>query len=440
MDLDDINKQMLEFNNDFNNDFNKKTTHIPTTPPALITTQNLLNNTQRDTMNSSQLFNTTYQNNYQNNINDVNFTTSAKTPITTEQIIRPTKTGNQIRDDINEKFNIINMSLPAPILQSLSYNVMSQNTRNNSTYIGNTNNKLENNLSDNNTQQYQQQQYQQPQQLQYQQPQQQQPQQQYQQPQQQYQQHQQPQQYQQQQQQRLDNNIYNTSGIAENTHSGGLPLLNVCNMYSGQIETNPNKIHNNGYNKIDEKRGDYRNNINTKIDNFIFDNPNATQYKPIIQQNNNQPYTNNSRDMRMIIQDSSKDYYRQEANSRISQYSPLSRASNIPINIANMSVNDFYSNMNSGDNTMQYSQQQQQPVLNDNKNILNSRLEQYAPLAKTIQYQTQQPQQPQQPQLQQYQNKQYNNNFNKPILWNPNDVNIKNTNMVYNELPVMSNN
>ena len=60
-----------------------------------------------------------------------------------------------------------------------------------------------------------------------------------------------------------------------------------------------------------------------------------------------------------------------------------------------MSVNDFYSNMNSGDNTMQYSQQQQQPVLNDNKNILNSRLEQYAPLAKTIQYQTQQPQQPQ---------------------------------------------
>ena len=47
----------------------------------------------------------------------------------------------------------------------------------------------------------------------------------------------------------------------------------------------------------------------------------------------------------MVIQDSSKDYYRQTSNNRISQYSLLARSSNIPIALANMSVNDFYANM-----------------------------------------------------------------------------------------------
>ena len=54
----------------------------------------------------------------------------------------------------------------------------------------------------------------------------------------------------------------------------------------------------------------------------------------------------NSRDTRMIIQDSNKDFYRQEANNRMMQYSPLSRASHCPTSIANLSVNDFYNNNN----------------------------------------------------------------------------------------------
>ena len=83
----------------------------------------------------------------------------------------------------------------------------------------------------------------------------------------------------------------------------------------------------------------------------------------------------------MIIQDSNKDYYRQSANDRMSNYSPLSRASNMPISIASMSVNDFYSNMSG--------QKSNIPTEQSNKDTMNSRIGEYAPLAKNIQYQTQ---------------------------------------------------
>ena len=127
-----------------------------------------------------------------------------------------------------------------------------------------------------------------------------------------------------------------------------------------------------------------------------------------------------------------KDFYRQSANDRMSQYSPLSRAANIPIHMANMSVNDFYSNMNpnpEGDFKAQ------QKIINEEHNRLNSketlnnRMNNYAPLAKTIQYDTKQSN-----------SGSCGNGSGRPKQWNPNDVNGTLKNVVYNQMPVLSNN
>jgi hypothetical protein len=226
------------------------------------------------------------------------------------------------------------------------------------------------------------------------------------------------------------------------THSGGLPLLNPRNMYSmGNYEEVSNKYNNNGYAKVEEKKMDYRQNMNSKMDNFIFDNPNAIEPNPILQQaRNNQNQYGQTKDTRMVIQDSNKDFYRQSANDRMSQYSPLSRASNMPIAMANMSVNDFYSNLNNGQPT--------QPSELSNKDTMNSRIGNYSPLAKTIQYQTQTQTQPQtqtqsqtQPQYQQSSQTQpqYQQAPQQPQKWNPTDVNPKLQNVVFKNLPVNSN-
>ena len=231
----------------------------------------------------------------------------------------------------------------------------------------------------------------------------------------------------------------------ENTHNSGISMLNARNMYSlndfsqdtTMNNSSSNKIHDTGYHKIEEKKTDYRQNINSKLDNMIFDNPNASvSSNPILNQRNNNMF---QKDTRMVIQDSNKDYYRQSSNERMSQYSPLSRSSNIPIHMANMSVNDFYSTMNpnpEGDFKTQ------QKIINEEHNRLNSketlnnRMNNYAPLAKTIQYDT----------------KQSSggsggsggsgngNGSGRPKQWNPNDVNGTLKNVVYNQMPVLSNN
>ena len=203
-------------------------------------------------------------------------------------------------------------------------------------------------------------------------------------------------------------------------------------MYAGKIEQLPNRVNNTGYHKIDELRGDYRQNINNKIDNFIFDNPHATQYNPILHNNNNNTNNNNTnninsnninsntKDTRMIIQDSSKDYYRQETNSRLSQYSPLYRSSYIPIDMANMSVNDYYTNNNTNTNTN---------TNNTNTNTNNTNNTNNNNTNNTNNNNTN--------------NNNTNNNntkYTKPVVWNASDVNIKKPNVVYNNLPIMSNN
>jgi hypothetical protein len=220
----------------------------------------------------------------------------------------------------------------------------------------------------------------------------------------------------------------------QNTHSGGVSMLNVHNMYSMNASNNNlnqesmgNKINDTGYHRKDEKKTDYRQNINNKIDGMIFDNPNALAMNPILQQgsgNGNSNYY--QKDTRMVIQDSNKDYYRQSSNDRMSQYSPLSRAANIPIHMANMSVNDFYSNMNmnnlDSETTKKLINEEHNKI--NSKETLNNRINNYSPLAKTIQYQT---------------NQQQSNQQAKPKQWNSKDINGNLQNVVYNQLPVISN-
>lgn len=231
-----------------------------------------------------------------------------------------------------------------------------------------------------------------------------------------------------------ENNNHNNN--MQNTYTNGIGMLNVRNMYSMNDTTN-NKINDTGYHRIEEKKSDYRQNMNNKIDGMIFDNPNALPMNPILQQGMNDNSNGNNyyqKDTRMVIQDSNKDYYRQSSNDRMSQYSPLSRAANIPIHMANMSVNDFYANMNPNMNPTINSGINKQLINEEHNKInsketLNNRINNYSPLAKTVQYQTNQ----------QQTNKIQTQTLTKPQQWNPTDVNGKLQNVVYSQFPVISN-
>jgi len=463
MDLEDLNRQMLALSAEFN--------------------------TQQDSLSKS---NTTFP-----DVNTVNFQ-DIKSPIDTTQIKRPTKSGEH-RGEINDKMNAINMAqyLPQKLITNPP-NTMPTFTRNNNyNYVNNSN------------QQGQRQQLQQQGQQQG---------------------------HQQSQQQNAPNHITdyyshnfdtlqnkkqeqfhnlqfqptqeypnqnNSFGMPNrdeehnyNTHDNGVNLLNVSNMFSmGQIEQTPNKLNDSGYSKITDKKADYRQNMNSKIDGFIFDNPIATGFNPILQNtiqntiqnniqnlknnnnNNNNQYSNtNHKDSRMVIQDSSKDYYRQSANERMSHHSPMSRASNIPIEMASMSVNDFYSNMTSGNGSSSgvdnnvfnngFGNGTNNILSNDyessknTKDIMNNRMNEYTPLAKTIQIQ-QPAQQNNQINNQSNQSNQQTQNFHNttslkpvpqlqrpqganPIGWGDgntgvNGINGKLRNVVFNDLPIISN-
>lgn len=205
----------------------------------------------------------------------------------------------------------------------------------------------------------------------------------------------------------ISNNTHNTN----NTHEGGQSFINPNNLpiyaQPPSQTLNHNQQPGNGYTRMDEKRIDYRQNMNSKVGDFIFDNPNAARYNPQQVSHNPNGY---ARDTRMVIQDSSKDIYRQEANSRMAQYSPLARASHVPINIANMSVNDFYANMNPGANSGGNSYQNAE---DDARAVLNSRIGAYSPLAKATP-------------------------LEKPRVWEATSVNKTNPLVAHEELPIIS--
>ena len=398
MNLDDINKQMFALQNDFQQ---MKTISPHNSPQSSL-----------------------------ENINSINFQ-EINSPIETTQIKRPIKTGDH-RNDINDKLNLMNTMniLPKDITQNPP-NTMPEFTRNYSSSQNNQipqniyqppnapqlqrknmqnnqmqNNQMQNNQMQNNHQVNQfanyynhnfdtlQKNNQQKQQI--------------------------PQM--QQISSNQDINSYmseSNSNMFLDTHTGGLPVINPRNMYlNGSYEEIPNKYNESGYNKVEEKKIDYRQNMNNKLDNFIFNNPNAIEPNPILMQQNYNKY-GQTKDTRMIIQDSNKDFYRQSANDRMSQYSPLSRASNMPISIASMTVNDFYSNLNGNDN-------QPNVLETSNKDLMNARIDKYAPLAKNIEYQPQNMQQ----NMQQDPKTKFNTIEN---------INGKLNNVIFNNLPVMSN-
>jgi hypothetical protein len=137
---------------------------------------------------------------------------------------------------------------------------------------------------------------------------------------------------------------------------------------SQKINPNLNKYNEFGYDKpqITKNNVDYRQNMNNKLDHFIFDSA-GHNIQPLIQPN----ICNNFIDHRVQLQDSSRSLYRDQANERMTMYSPLSRAANIPISL----FGSQDSNIN-------------QTNITTTKDILSERMSNYTPLSSTIPFNT----------------------------------------------------
>jgi len=343
----------------------------------------------------------TYNQPSQDNSNQINFPTPLEIPMVPTQVKRPTRTTGTHRNEINDKMAQMKMEQPMMIAPNqFQTPTLAQHTRNNSQYQNQTNpdtstatrQPMENQV--NPLSSYFQQNY------------------------------------------STFNGLHNSnqhpiktsieqfniptnmqySSPQYNTHIGGqsfvnpnnLPILTQSPMQSLGNEQQPGT----GYHRMDEKRIDYRQNMNSKVGDFIFDNPNAARYNPQQVAHNPNGY---AKDTRMVIQDSSKDIYRQEANSRMAQYSPLARASHVPCNIANMSVNDFYASMNvENPGNPRNPGNQYQTAEEDARSVLNARMSAYIPLAKV-------------------------SPLEKPKTWQNNNVNQINPLVAHEELPIISN-
>ena len=124
---------------------------------------------------------------------------------------------------------------------------------------------------------------------------------------------------------------------------------------------------NNNDNKTTE---DLRENMNNRMDNFIFDNPgNKLPSLVEIHENNLQKQENIGFNYKPIVQNRSKSLYKNEANSRLENYSPLARSSYFPVK-KNIDIqSNFY----------------QKPVNKlSKKDQMNDRLTNLPTLSKTI--------------------------------------------------------
>jgi hypothetical protein len=244
LDLEEINKQMLFFQNDFK-----------TNPQQQIQNQQ-----------------------YEKDVSVINFQPPLDSPMQTTQIKKSTKSGGH-RNDINDKLNNINMEIPM-INDMYSNNgnipnMMPQFSRNNSNYMElEKSSSSSSNPSGNQFAQYYNNNYNTLQGDNSQDP--------------------------RIQQDDISNiimqqNSFNQQGNINqfnkhlntnpNTHTGGMSFVNARNIYetnqSNSTPTSNIKINDTGFHKIDEKRIDYRQNMNNKIDNFIFENPNATPFNTV---------------------------------------------------------------------------------------------------------------------------------------------------------------
>lgn len=77
---------------------------------------------------------------------------------------------------------------------------------------------------------------------------------------------------------------------------------------------------------------DLRENMNDRMDNFIFDNPgNKLPSLVEIHQNNLEKNQNIGYNYKPVVQERSKSLYKSQANSRLEHYSPLARSSHFPL-------------------------------------------------------------------------------------------------------------
>ena len=145
-----------------------------------------------------------------------------------------------------------------------------------------------------------------------------------------------------------------------------------------QQQYNPNmyRYSEYGYNQSNEtlkNNQDYRQNMNNKLDNMIFDTI-AYQNPPLIKPSPEFGMSVYGMDSRMQLQGKGKTIYKDQTNERLAQYSPLSRAANPPVTGYLGDSNFIQSPMNS------HMLMQRE----NNKNTISERMSAYSPLSRTV--------------------------------------------------------
>ena len=225
------------------------------------------------------------------------------------------------------------------------------------------------------------------------------------------------------------------------------------NQYHGESisDTNQNSQSNN-YSTVNnpsncdkqETTEDLRENMNNRMDNFIFDNPgNKLPSLVEIHENNLMKQENIGFNYKPIVQNSSKSLYKNEANSRLENYSPLARSSYFPvkknINIQSQfyqkannklskkdQMNDRLSNIPSLSKTITMGNKSDKSNASyDNRNM-NTTVNQET---KNLQMLEKSRQQEINPRM----------GLTKPNMPNFNDINQGCSNVVFNEYPMFSN-
>lgn len=157
--------------------------------------------------------------------------------------------------------------------------------------------------------------------------------------------------------------------------------------YVNNVSNNSNLADKQTVNKKPEFQKDIRENINNKMDSRLFDNPILYNNNQVNNQVNNQlnNQVNNHTFETFInqtpkVQSRSKQLYKQEANERLNEYSPLSRSAYIPVNYSTNQTNKYKNTMSPRDIMNQ--RINQMPLLScniplkkpnsDNKNITST--------------------------------------------------------------------
>ena len=186
---------------------------------------------------------------------------------------------------------------------------------------------------------------------------------------------------------------------------------------------NNNNIKYNGYqqsltdNNMFKK--DLRNNMNNRLDSFLFENPGEKlPALTDIQEDNNLNNYNFGLSYRPITQERSKNLYKQETNERLNDYSPLSRSTYFPTSDLSNNTNNF-SNHN-----------KKSP-----RDIMNERLSNITPLSSFISLKN--PSKDNKNIASTHNEEKKNIHESKPS-YNYNDVNLNCNNVVFQDYPVFT--